>query len=104
VALTVISRQGCSNFLRRRLFREVNGRDFENTSLCAGAADISIGGKDSCGGDSGGPLVCLGSDGAWVQAGVVSFGPATCGNKNSYGVYVDVSKYLDWINSIVGGD
>ena len=86
-------------FLKKRLFP-----DFENTSLCAGAANIRIGGKDSCIGDSGGPLECERPDGAWVQVGVVSYGPQYCGDRNSYGVYEDVSKYLDWINSIVGGD
>jgi trypsin len=49
--------------------------------ICAGAL-----GLDSCNGDSGGPLTHNG-----VQVGIVSFGPAQCGN-GSPGVYARVAS------------
>ena len=71
-------------------------------SLCASAPSFS-GGKDSCGGDSGGPLACQNKDGSWFLAGIVSFGPTIgCALEGLPGVYVDVSKYIDWIYNIVG--
>ena len=48
----------------------------------------------TCQGDSGGPLI-------WnnKQIGIVSFGPATCGQKSvdAQSVFTDVSQYKDWI-------
>lgn len=33
----------------------------------------------------------------WYCAGIVSFGPKTCGQKGIPGVYTRVSSYTDWI-------
>ena len=48
----------------------------------------------TCQGDSGGPLI-------WnnKQIGIVSFGPATCGDESvdAQSVFTDVSQYKDWI-------
>jgi secreted trypsin-like serine protease len=64
--------------------------------VCAGTND---GSRDSCFGDSGGPLV-VDRKRTPVQVGVVSWGPAEgCGLTNLFGVYVRLSRYLDWINS-----
>ncbi|XP_034062125.1 serine protease 27-like isoform X3 [Gymnodraco acuticeps] len=64
--------------------------------ICAG---LRAGGKDSCQGDSGGALVSK-QGGFWIQDGVVSFGQG-CATPNFPGVYSRVSRYQDWINSLI---
>lgn len=62
--------------------------------ICAGTSD---GSKDACFGDSGGPLLVY-RRGDLVQAGIVSWGPSDgCGLTNLFGVYVRLSRYLDWV-------
>lgn len=61
--------------------------------ICAGNSDA-----DACSGDSGGPLLYLNRDLRWMVAGVVSFGPSSCGNK-APGVYARVDRHLDWIRA-----
>jgi len=63
--------------------------------FCAG-----LGSTDSCQGDSGGPALGL-AEGRTIMVGVVSWG-AGCTNKRFPGVYVDVTKYLGWINETIG--
>jgi secreted trypsin-like serine protease len=63
--------------------------------FCAG-----LGSSDSCQGDSGGPALGP-ADGQVFMVGVVSWG-AGCTNKRFPGVYVDVTKYLGWINETIG--
>ncbi|KAG5882200.1 hypothetical protein JTB14_021851 [Gonioctena quinquepunctata] len=55
--------------------------------------------KDACWGDSGGPLLVGRGSGKFSIVGVVSFGEG-CGGR-APGVYTRVSRYLDWIESIV---
>ncbi|XP_053948815.1 serine protease persephone-like [Anastrepha ludens] len=79
------------NYTDRRLSHGI-----DETQLCALAP-----GKDACWGDSGGPLQII-KDKAYSNyrvVGVVSFG-LDCG-KNIPGVYVRVSEFLDFIESIV---
>ncbi|XP_062983770.1 enteropeptidase [Elgaria multicarinata webbii] len=64
--------------------------------MCAGYDE---GGIDSCQGDSGGPLMCQESE-KWILAGVTSFG-YQCALPHRPGVYVNVSKFVDWIKRII---
>ena len=66
--------------------------------VCAGSKD---GGVDSCQGDSGGPLLDVSTNRYNKQryslVGVVSWGIG-CANKNRFGVYTDVRRFLQFID------
>lgn len=63
------------------------------TMICAGRFDE--GGADSCRGDHGGPLIIDG-----ILQGIASWGRG-CGQAKKPGVYVRVSYYRLWIDSVV---
>jgi trypsin len=60
------------------------------------AAGFDEGGKDSCQGDSGGPLTVVGTDGAPILAGVVSWGKG-CARAKYFGIYGNVASAHAWI-------
>lgn len=70
-----------------------DGRIIDDVMICAGPKE---GGRDTCQGDSGGPLVTRDSRPGFSLIGIVSFGDG-CARPDSYGVYTEVSYYLDWI-------
>ncbi len=71
----------------------------DENMICAGYAKIK---KDSCNGDSGGPLL-MKRDGQLYQTGIVSWGAQVCASENLPGVYVRVSKMLNWIYELSAG-
>lgn len=73
-----------------------NAELIDDSMLCAG---YYRGGHDACQGDSGGPLVCrheVDSKQMYYLHGVVSWGDG-CAEAKKFGVYANVSKFLDWI-------
>lgn len=76
---------------------DINLPNVTDNMFCAG--DIG-GGKDSCLGDSGSAFVMKDDDVHYVK-GIVSWGITPCGKKGTYGVYTQVSRYLDWIKKIM---
>lgn len=53
-------------------------------------------------GDSGGPIMYFSEVyRQWIIAGITSYGNS-CGTVPQVGVYTRVSKYIDWIQSVVG--
>lgn len=93
VQVSIINTSRC-NFLFQEpnfLFR------MADDMICAGSED---GNHDACEGDSGGPLTCE-QNGLWIQIGIVSWGVG-CGRPNLPGVYTNVSRYVSWIQKLVG--
>ncbi|KAF7283855.1 hypothetical protein GWI33_022889 [Rhynchophorus ferrugineus] len=71
-----------------------------NSFICAGGEA----GKDTCTGDGGSPLVCPDTKvpGRYYQSGIVSWGIG-CGEKNVPGVYANVAKFRNWIDTQMAG-
>jgi len=82
---------------------ESYGKDFGVDRIQPGMFCASGDGKDTCKGDSGGPIYCSENrlTKNTVLSGVTSFGIG-CASKTHPGVYVDVSKYMDWIIQVTG--
>jgi len=91
VKLPPVSDQVCEDALGA-------GRINDDVMICAG---LKEGGKDSCQGDSGGPLVTRDERPGFSLIGITSFGDG-CARPESYGVYTEVSTFLDWIAGSYG--
>lgn len=74
----------------QQIYRE--NESYWDHFVCAGE---ETGGRDSCQGDSGGPLIKQ-LNGEQALVGIVSWGEG-CALRNKFGVYTEVSAYLDWI-------
>ncbi|MCW8333413.1 S1 family peptidase [Vibrio paucivorans] len=63
--------------------------------------------NSTCQGDSGGP-VYWNNSGEWVQVGITSFGPTTCGNGTTNAdvtsVFTEIYDYQSWIDSVLAGN
>ncbi|XP_047519519.1 serine protease snake-like [Pieris napi] len=95
----------CNRSMRILIRRRVLANGITDEQMCAG--DYENGGKDTCQGDSGGPLQymeehvdCIRTFPLHVLVGVTSFG-RDCGRKMAPGVYTRVSRYIEWIESVV---
>ncbi|KAG9343384.1 hypothetical protein JZ751_014365 [Albula glossodonta] len=92
VSLQVLSRNRCEKYY-------ANHHDFSGDMICASACkrkSPKMLCKDTCVGDSGGPLVYREE-----AVGVLSFGGNLCGIYNQPGVYLLVSHYIPWIDSVM---
>lgn len=91
ISVPYVSRDRCNSNI------SYNGVVTE-TMFCAGYKKGKI---DACQGDSGGPLVYLGSNGTFVQGGIISWG-RQCAMENFYGVYTNLAYFHSWIMSYIG--
>ena len=89
VTVPIVSRQHCNR-------PKAYNKSLPKHILCAG---YDKGGKDACHNDSGGPLSCYDeSQKRWVLQGVTNSG-IECALPNKYGIYIQVSKYIQWITN-----
>eukprot|EP00092_Neocalanus_flemingeri_P108431 GFUD01139252.1.p1 GENE.GFUD01139252.1~~GFUD01139252.1.p1 ORF type:complete len:372 (+),score=70.15 GFUD01139252.1:131-1246(+) len=95
VRVTPVSDATC-----KEAYATIGGVINGDVMLCAG---FKAGGKDSCQGDNGGPLVTRDDRPGFSLIGVVSWG-AGCALPDYYGVYTEVSYFLDWIAQQYGLD
>lgn len=98
VDLPVISQGECENSLRQTklgpYYRLHQG------FICAGGER----GKDACEGDGGSGLYCINPVSGLIKAaGLVSWGIG-CGQQNVPGVYVNMARYVSWIEDIISID
>ncbi|XP_015906326.2 uncharacterized protein [Parasteatoda tepidariorum] len=82
---------------QRMFFHAGHKKAIRSNFVCAGYTN---GGQDSCEGDSGGPLMVQREDRRWVLVGTVSHGIG-CADPNLPGVYMRMSSYRPWIDSII---
>jgi len=96
---------GTSASILQKLNMEILSRT-ECNQLGGGSSDKQIcvidrrNPRGVCHGDSGGPLVVY-QNGRLRQTGVASYITANCGTPNAPSVYVRVSAYIPWMESIV---
>ncbi|NXH15209.1 TRY1 protein, partial [Bucco capensis] len=79
--------------LSQELCRNIYPSSITSNMICAGQAHSRA---DSCQGDSGGPLVCDG-----LLQGIVSWGPGICGDPKKPGVYVNICRYIPWLQETI---
>ncbi|WCP69755.1 trypsin-like serine protease [Vibrio tubiashii] len=80
------------------------GSKLTSSHLCF-SGPISGGYRNStCNGDSGGPVYWYNGS-QYIQIGITSFGPSTCGDtsRNVTSVFTDVHDYQAWISRVING-
>ncbi|UPQ89587.1 S1 family peptidase [Vibrio sinaloensis] len=82
----------------------VFGSKITSSQLCFDGALGATFKNATCNGDSGGPVYWY-TGGQYVQIGLTSFGPATCGDPsaNVIAVFTDVHDYQGWISQVING-
>ncbi|GBL77171.1 Serine proteinase stubble [Araneus ventricosus] len=93
VQVPIVSNGEC----QRMFYQAGHHKAIRSNFVCAG---YTSGGQDSCEGDSGGPLMVQREDTRWVLVGTVSHGIG-CADPNLPGVYMRMSSYRPWIDSII---
>ncbi|GIA27053.1 Secreted trypsin-like serine protease [Vibrio cholerae] len=80
------------------------GANLQASQICFTGPNIGGYRNSTCSGDSGGP-VYLDSGSGYVQIGITSFGPSTCGNPALpvTSVFTEVSDYYSWILRVMNG-
>ncbi|CAM3547644.1 TPA: GlyGly-anchored extracellular serine protease VesA [Vibrio cholerae] len=80
------------------------GANLGSGHVCFTGPQIGSYRNSTCSGDSGGP-VYLDSGSGYVQIGITSFGPSTCGNPALpvTSVFTEVSDYYSWILRVMNG-
>ncbi|XP_046400892.1 transmembrane protease serine 9-like [Ischnura elegans] len=89
VTMPVMTNEECSNTF---------GDVITPSKICTD----TTGGHSSCNGDSGGPLILQGSDGRYVEVGIVSFGASAGCEKGYPDAFTRVTSFLDWIETNSG--
>ncbi|XP_070505866.1 inactive CLIP domain-containing serine protease A3-like [Chironomus tepperi] len=92
VNVPLVNNNDCQNTLRGT--RLGGNFTLDSSFICAGGEP----GNDACVGDGGGPLACS-VNGRFYLAGLVAWGIG-CGSTNP-GVYVNVQKYVSWIQATI---
>ncbi|WP_231565969.1 S1 family peptidase [Vibrio sinaloensis] len=61
--------------------------------------------NSTCNGDSGGPVYKDFGTGTYIQVGITSYGPATCGDPSfaATSVFTNVNQYQNWIYRVING-
>lgn len=72
--------------------------------ICFGGAQSGGYRNSTCNGDSGGP-VYIESGSQYIQIGITSFGPGSCGDASLTvtSVFTDIYDYIGWINQVING-
>jgi len=80
------------------------GSKLTSSHLCFSGAINGSYRNSTCSGDSGGPVYWYNGS-QYVQVGITSFGPSTCGDTSSVvtSVFTDVHDYQSWINRVING-
>lgn len=91
-------------FTNTETCRQSYGNNLTDRQLCF-EGELQGGYRNStCSGDSGGPVYWY-SGGQYIQVGITSFGPATCGDSSFpiTSVFTDVYDYQNWITRVING-